>query len=60
MTKKLKLEITLGNDAMQRLEHLAVAMRDASVKVQCGMKEGRIRDVNGNTVGHFEIVEETP
>jgi hypothetical protein len=60
MTGKFILEIELGNSEMRTHEHLAGALRVLAKAVNDGEKavEGRLRDVNGNTVGRWEIVPE--
>ena len=54
-----KLEIELGNDEMRLRRHVATALRDVanSIGANRTAKYGRIRDVNGNTVGKWEFVE---
>ncbi len=47
------LRIELGNAEMRRPEHVAdavIALRD---RLEAGDREGRVYDVNGNTVGSF-------
>jgi hypothetical protein len=59
---RFTLEIELGNDAMQTGYNVARAMREASnhvaelVKKDLPGAEGRIRDVNGNTVGKWQVL----
>ena len=61
---KLELTITLGNAAMTSGEDLALALREVANKLDlygCTdmVKEnGRIRDLNGNTVGTWRTKEE--
>lgn len=58
---KFKLEIELGNEEMQDVFHISEALEG----VICDLPEtetleptrGSIMDINGNTVGHWEIVE---
>jgi hypothetical protein len=53
-TKKFTLEITLGNDAMRDVDHVARALRllAADIRAEDGPGDsGTIRDVNGNKVG---------
>ena len=52
---KFTLEITLGNEAMQTPEDIADALRKAASHVQGGYGNGVIRDVNGNSVGSYDI-----
>lgn len=47
------LEITLGNAAMKSREDLASALRKVAGELCDGSDSGRIRDVNGNTVGTY-------
>lgn len=56
---KFKLEIELGNDAMQRTWHVGDAVkhamaRKATATFAAGDK-GRIVDVNGNKVGSWVV-----
>ena len=51
---KFILEIELGNDAMRSCYHVAKALRDLAKRLKdTGDMEGKIRDINGNTVGSF-------
>lgn len=66
---KLKLEIDLENDAFtvgdgywrdgielgRILGHLA---KDFNHRAEISREQGRLRDVNGNTCGHWQITEE--
>jgi hypothetical protein len=60
---KFVLDIELGNDAMQNWSDIAWALYDvargirteAPMIASCG---ARIKDVNGNTVGSWSIVDE--
>lgn len=52
------LRIELGNDAMQTPEDIVEALRSVARKLEGGDTEGTIRDLNGNTVGSFEIEED--
>jgi hypothetical protein len=60
---QLTVTITMGNDAMQTGEDLADALRRVAKEVEdLRMTEahaerlsGRIRDVNGNTVGGWSV-----
>jgi hypothetical protein len=49
--------ITLGNDAMQTAEDVAGALRTIADQLEGGVPPGQhpIRDVNGNTVGHWAV-----
>ena len=63
---KFLLEIELGNDAMRIYPHLRAAlrrvieqMRESDSKPNEG--DGRkIMDANGNTVGKWEVIDDTP
>jgi hypothetical protein len=58
---KFKLEIELGNDAMQTLDDVESILRQ--IVKQRDISNDRantIRDDNGNTVGKWEVVEEDP
>jgi hypothetical protein len=48
-----KIEIKLGNDAMQQHADVANALLDVAVKLYKGHVSGGIIDTNGNTVGKF-------
>ena len=48
-----KLEITLGNDAMQMPENVATALQDVIIRLGYGSNRGTILDANGNTVGSY-------
>lgn len=59
---KLKLEITLGDDAMQTGNDLAGALRSVATLFEERLPhgvgsgaQGIIRDLNGNTVGSWEM-----
>lgn len=54
MANQFKLKIKLGNDAMQTPEDVAAALRKVASRLEGQTLEGRIRDINGNTVGAFE------
>ena len=55
MYKKFKLEITMGNDAMQEPFHVIDALEQVKQKIYRYMLSGKIIDGNGNTVGSFEF-----
>lgn len=66
---KLTIEVDLGNDRMRRTRDVVTAIRDSFVKYaknggQHGAlvadDEGRLRDVNGNTVGRWRVVDDAP
>ena len=59
---EFRLSITLGNDAMQTPEDVGIALREVGAKLGnvAEFTPGdvvRIKDVNGNTVGTWEVVE---
>lgn len=54
-----RLEVELGNEAMQTVEDVAQALEDRVMEALLrGEPEGRIRDTNGNTVGRWRVDEE--
>ncbi len=60
---RFTLEIELGNDAMRSGAHLETALHQIGTRVRAALPgvitredEGRIRDVNGNTVGSWKVV----
>lgn len=63
---KFVLEIELGNAAMERWEDIGAAVKETGeriLRVYSGDPDrrdsGKIRDLNGNTVGKFEMIELT-
>jgi len=59
---KFSLEIELGNEAMQSAGDVAEALRESATRIGIGQfspdgETGRIYDVNGNTVGRWQVVE---
>jgi len=60
---KFRLEIELGNEAMQSLDDVwtelyAKSKREWPQEPAAGGESGNIRDRNGNNVGKWEVVEE--
>ena len=53
---KFFLVVTMGNDAMRTRGHLAAALQDVAVKVKAGQRDGKVMDVNGNSVGKFKTI----
>lgn len=55
MAGTFELGIELGNAAMQEPEHVAAALRSVAQQLEDHARTGpgRIRDVNGNTVGGY-------
>lgn len=47
------LSITLGNDQMRTRTHVRAALQTVSRRLEEGLTEGRILDLNGNGVGTF-------
>lgn len=56
--KTFTLTIKLGNDAMQTPDDIAGALREVADTVQSGRGNGKIFDLNGNSVGQFDITGE--
>jgi len=57
---KFALEIEMGNEAMRTRAHLATALREAAKQVAVDGRagsDGIIRDINGNTVGYWNLKE---
>jgi hypothetical protein len=61
---RFKLSIELGNEEMQTYYHVRRALEATYVKIAHdydGLPKagdgGKIRDINGNTVGSWEMVE---
>ena len=52
---KFKLEIELGNEAMQDCSDVHDALQDVSRSVAEGLQSDNIRDINGNTVGSWKF-----
>lgn len=55
---KFKLEITLGNDAMQSTDDIADALSIVLIHLRGNVSSWSIFDRNGNKVGQFETVYE--
>lgn len=61
---KFKLEIELENDAMQDQHDVAKALKDVAERLNKLVStrfgpyglEGKIKDLNGNTVGKWKVV----
>jgi len=59
---RFELHIELGNDRMKTISDIVRALKKTAEKVAVYAKPllgegGRIMDENGNSVGHWEIVE---
>jgi hypothetical protein len=50
-----QLKIQLGNAEMDTPEHVAAALRRVAEKLDAGFTYGPIADVNGNTVGSYDL-----
>lgn len=62
MDGTFKLEIEMGNDAMQTAEDVATALIQVAAKLKRGqatgeieLDEGKVYDANGNYVGDFAL-----
>lgn len=53
--EKFRLEIQLGNDAMQDAQDVARALEATARRMRQGDESGKIMDANGNSVGRFAI-----
>ena len=49
------LEITLGNAVMQTSDDVAEALGGVADSLLAGVQSGTIRDINGNTVGSWNL-----
>jgi hypothetical protein len=58
MPQKFILEITLGNEGMCSAEHIGrvLAKTGTHIAVTGKIDIGKIRDINGNVVGHYEVI----
>ena len=57
--RKFTVEITLGNAAMIDEEDVAPALRQVAASIiQTGRNEGRVMDINGNSVGTWAFTGE--
>jgi SMC interacting uncharacterized protein involved in chromosome segregation len=55
--KKFTLTIEFGNASMRTRRDLANALTKVAARIIVDGPEGKIRDVNGNTVGSWEITK---
>jgi len=56
---EFKLNINLDNDAYQDLGYeLRKNVEYIASDVGLGLTKGKVRDTNGNTTGHWEIVQD--
>lgn len=51
----LTLTLECDNAALQEPDEIADVLRTAADQVAAGNREGYLRDLNGNTVGHWEF-----
>lgn len=51
---KVSINIDSDNDAMQTFQEAAAAVRGVASRIREGRTQGKILDVNGNTVGSWE------
>lgn len=67
MSERFRIEIELGNDAMQTEEDVARLLSETARKLRAktihlyhggDYPSGALRDVNGNKVGQWEVCEE--
>jgi hypothetical protein len=63
MNGKFTLTIELGNDAMRSEAHVVKALQEVAKTIRQSPhtvknEGGRIRDINGNTVGSWQFEEE--
>lgn len=58
MNGKFKLEIELGNAAMQTRRQVAGALRRLAEEIDRNKDKGSILDLNGNTVGTWSFEKE--
>lgn len=59
---QFRLIIDLGNDAMKTGNDIAKALHNVGVSINSNYTpvvrgDGNIRDINGNVVGHYEVVD---
>ena len=54
---KFSLTIELGNDAMKNRFHIIKTLGQVAKKVADNQQSGKIMDVNGNSVGTWELEE---
>jgi hypothetical protein len=48
------LTIKLGNEAMKSASDVSKALEEVSRRMGTNIEEGKIRDINGNTVGSWK------
>jgi hypothetical protein len=53
---KFTLKINLGNAAMMDPADVAAALEETAAKLRDeGFEDGKVRDLNGNTVGEYGV-----
>jgi hypothetical protein len=52
---KFSVVIELGNDRMRTRYDIACVLQQLAKDVMMGRTDGIIRDINGNTVGKYEL-----
>ena len=52
-----ELKIELGNDSMRNAHGVALALEGVVFRLRDGETVGKIRDLNGNTVGEWELTK---
>lgn len=55
-----KMSIELGNDAMQNATQLSEAIEAVGERVGQGDTDGKVMDLNGNSVGWFALTGPYP
>lgn len=53
LDNRFTVTIDVGNDAMQTLEDIAGTLEGVAERLRMGESSGKVRDLNGNTVGRF-------
>ena len=54
----LKLQFETGNEGMQTSEAIAAILVEVAGKIQTGREDGRIMDINGNSIGEWETLNQ--
>lgn len=55
---KFTIDIQLGNAAMSTDDHVAEAVAEVADAIRSGAEHGKIRDLNGNTVGAWAFYDD--
>lgn len=53
--KNVTIKIRLGNEAMQTEKDISDALITIAQKILRGSQEGKVMDINGNSVGTYKI-----